>query len=592
MSAPTFFSELKRRNVWRAAVLYIGAIWALAQGISQLGPSFGMPDWGTRWFVIAAVIGFPFWVAFAWFYEWTPEGFKREREVEPGESITPHTGRKLDFIIVGVMAVVIVLLLTDRFVLHHGVNEDVAAPDRSVAVLPFVNMSSDKEQEYFSDGLTEELLNLLSKVPNLQVTARTSSFAFKGQNLGIPEIAHRLHVANVLEGSVRKAGTQLRITAQLIHAADGYHLWSQTWDRQLDDIFAVQDEIAATVVKELKVSLLGAAPIAKPVDPRAYPLILQAQALTDQQSAAGLTRAIDLYRQALAIAPNEPRAWAGLSRVYFNQGFYGEIAAAEGAALAKEAASKAAELDPDNATALALLGRLAADFELDLPTAARYYQQALEREPGNPGAINAAAVLLDNIGRFDEALALLEDRAARDPANPTAFNNLGTAHYYARHWDAAIDQLRIALRLSPQFATAHFQIGGALLLGRHDAAGALKEYEAEPDELTRILGLAMALHTLDRHEEADAAFKALIEKYAKDQAGAIAVVYAYRGQADAAFEWLDKAAAVHDPQLSTILAERLLDPLHGDARWLPYLRKIGYAPEQLAKIEFKVTLPQ
>jgi TolB-like protein len=204
-----------------------------------------LPDWTTRWFLVAAVIGFPFWIAFAWFYEFTPEGLKRESEIEPHESITHHTGRKLDFAIIGVLAVAVVLLVTDRFVLHHGVNEDASIPvsAQSIAVLPFVNMSSDKEQEYFSDGITEELLNLLAKIPQLQVTARTSSFSFKGKEIAIPEIGRTLHVANVLEGSVRKAGNSVRITAQLINAGTGTHFWSQTYDRKLDDIFAIQDEM-------------------------------------------------------------------------------------------------------------------------------------------------------------------------------------------------------------------------------------------------------------------------------------------------------------------------------------------------------------
>src|SRR5262249_41598731 len=243
-----------------------------------------MPDWGTRWFVIACAIGFPFWIAFAWFFEFTPEGLKRESEIDPADSITARTGRKLDFIIIGVMAVAIVLLLTDRFVLRHGVNLEsgIAIAEKSIAVLPFVNMSSDKEQEYFSDGMSEELLNLLAKIPALHVAARTSSFSFKGKDAPIPQIAKALLVANVLEGSIRKSGDQVRITAQLIRAADGYQLWSETYDRKLDDIFKIQDEISAKVVAQLKVTLLGAAPKSRTTDPNAYPLYLQPTQLPPQ----------------------------------------------------------------------------------------------------------------------------------------------------------------------------------------------------------------------------------------------------------------------------------------------------------------------
>src|SRR5215472_4561008 len=246
-----FFAELKRRNVIRPAILYVGTVWALAQGISQIGPSVGAPVWATRWFLVAAGIGFPFWIALAWFYKFTPEGLKRESEIDPAESIKQHTRRKLDFAIIGALAVAVVLLLTDRFVLRHGVNETIS--ETSIAVLPFVDMSQAKDQGYFSDGISEELLNLLAKIPQLKVAARTSSFSFKGKGVEIPEIARQLHVANVLEGSVRRSGEQVRITAQLIRAAEGYHLWSETYDRKMDDIFKIQDEIAGEVVKELKV---------------------------------------------------------------------------------------------------------------------------------------------------------------------------------------------------------------------------------------------------------------------------------------------------------------------------------------------------
>src|SRR5678815_5117280 len=279
MTRPSFFAELKRRNVIRAAVLYVGAVWALAQGIAQLGPAFGMPEWGTRWFVIASAIGFPFWVAFAWFYEFTPEGLKRESEVDPADSMTAHTGRKLDRWIFAVMGVAIVLLLTNTFVWKKGAGlapepEHLPAPEKSIAVLPFVDMSQSKDQEYFSDGISEELLNVLAGSPSLQVTARTSSFSFKGKDVTIPEIAKTLRVAHILEGSVRKSGNHVRVTTQLIHAANDKHLWSQTYDRKLDDVFAIQDEIAADVVKALKVTLLGDVPKARATNPEAYALFL------------------------------------------------------------------------------------------------------------------------------------------------------------------------------------------------------------------------------------------------------------------------------------------------------------------------------
>ena len=361
MNSHNLFTELKRRNVIRAAILYLGAVWALAQGISQLGPSLGAPEWATRWFVVAAGIGFPFWIAFAWFYEFTPEGLKRESEVEPHESITHHTGRKLDFAIIGVLAVAVVLLLTDRFVLRHGVNETTAAPiaEKSIAVLPFVNMSEDKANDYFSDGISEEMLNLLAKVPQLKVTARVSSFSFKGKDLDIPEIARRLHVAHVLEGSVRKAGDQVRISAQLIHAADGFHMWSETYDRKLDDIFKIQDEVAGQVVKELKVTLLEPQPKARTTDPKAYVLYLQAGQLGRQKTAEAMEKSDALYHQVLEIDPRYAPAWLELARNFMNKAFIGTVSSQEGYARARELAEKALAIDPDYAPAHATLGYIA-----------------------------------------------------------------------------------------------------------------------------------------------------------------------------------------------------------------------------------------
>ncbi len=585
----------------RAGALYAAATWALAQGIAQLGPSFGAPDWVARWFVIACVIGFPFWLAFAWFYEFTPEGLKRESEIAPSDSITHHTGKKLDFTIIGVLALAVVLLLTDRFVLRHGVNQAApaaaAAPipdiekDPSIAVLPFVDMSQGKDQEYFSDGISEELLNLLAKIPKLRVIARTSSFSFKGKDVDIADIARKLNVAALLEGSVRKSGNTVRITVQLIRASDSSHLWSERYDRTLDDIFKVQDEIAATVVDKLKITLLGAVPTVRPIDPMAYPLILQAKALGDQGSAKGLEQAIALYQQALAIAPEEPRAWSGLGRVYLTQIGYATRPLNEGAPLAEAALKKAVTLDPSDALAYVLLGYLYSQLENDRAAAAPFYEKALALDQRDIRVIGGAGVFLENLGRLDEASALLRYEVTHDPANPNAYNNLGSVYYFAGRWDQAIAAGRTVLALSPRFAQERSSIGTVMLLAKGDPADALKEMQAEPDAIGRASGMAIALHTLGRKAESDAAMAALIAQHANDGATSIATAFAWRGEVDRAFEWLDKAIATQDPSLATIHLEPLFANLHKDPRWSPLLHKLGQAPEQLAKIEFKVTLP-
>jgi len=587
----SLFAELRRRNVFRAGAFYIAATWALAQGISQLGPSIGLPEWTTRWFLAAAAVGFPFWIAFAWFFEFTPEGIKRESEVEPHESITHHTGRKLDFAIISVLAVAVVLLVTDRFVLHHGVNEEAAIPiaEHSIAVLPFVNMSSDKDQEFFSDGISEELLNLLAKIPQLQVTARTSSFSFKGQNIKIPEIARTLHVAHVLEGSVRKSGNAVRITAQLIRAGTDTHLWSQTYDRKLDDIFAIQDEIAADVVKQLKVTLLGTAPRARTTDPEAYALYLQAVQLGRQFTAEPFKQSDALYRKVLTIDPRYAPAWDGLARNFINETSQGLLPNKEGFAQARDAAMKALAVDPDYAPAHARLGYIAMYGDNDLAGATEHFKRALALDPADLNVLGNSSLLLLSLGRLEEALALEEAVARRDPVNVTILSNVGLYQRCAGRFDAALVSFRTVLSLAPGRGNAHAQLGNVLLL-KGDAQGALAEIEQEKSSWIRI-GLPMAYYALGRKADSDAALKELIAKDAADSAYNIAYVYAFRGEADKAFEWLDKAAEYGDPGLGEIVTDNLFDKIHADPRWLAFLRKIDYAPEQLAKIEFKVTLP-
>jgi TolB-like protein/Flp pilus assembly protein TadD len=588
----SLFAELRRRNVFRAGAFYLAAAWLLAQVVTQILPVFDAPSWLLRWVIAALVAGFPFWIAFAWFYEFTPEGLKRESEVERNESITHHTGRKLDFAIIGVLAIAVVLLVTDRFVLHHGVNAqaDIAVSAQSIAVLPFVDMSQSKDQEYFSDGISEELLNLLAKIPQLQVTARTSSFAFKGKGTGIAEIARTLHVAHVLEGSVRKAGNSVRITAQLIRAGTDTHLWSQTYDRKLDDIFAIQDEIAADVVKQLKVTLLGAAPKARTTDPEAYAMYLQAVQLGRQATAEAFQQSDALYRKVLAIDPRYAPAWDGLARNFINETNLGLLSNKEGFAQAREAAERALAIDPDYAPAHARLGSIAIITDNDLASAAEHFKRALALDPADLNILTNSATLLRSLGRRDETLALGEALVRRDPVNVATLNNLGYDQRMAGRLDAAIASFRTVLSLAPGRGGAHAGLGDVLLL-KGDAQGALAEIEQETSEVWKMYGLPRAYHALGRKADSDAALAAVIAKYEKDGPYNIAYIYAYRGEADKAFEWLDKAVEYSDSGLSDIVPENLFDKIHADPRWLAFLRKIGKAPEQLAKIEFNVTLP-
>ncbi len=474
--------------------------------------------------------------------------------------------------------------------------EPAAAPTgtvnaKSIAVLPFLNMSTDADQGFFADGLSEELLNLLAKIPALQVTSRSSAFSYKGKDIKLAQVARELNVAHILEGSVRKSGNRLRITAQLIDARTDTHLWSETYDRSLDDIFAVQDEIAAAVVGQLKISLLGAAPKAKTADPKAYALYLQARQLSRQATEESMAEAVALYGQALVLDPKLAAAWDGLAVCYLNQARGGQLTNDEGYRLAREAVDKALVIDPDLAIAHASLGSITAAVGHDLAATTRSFERALALEPANTEIIAAAMGFARGLGRYEQAIALGEYVVAHDPVNAGAHAILAGAYARAGRFDEAIASLRTALRLAPGRILAHYTIGG-ILLNKGDAKPALAEMQLEPGGSWRLDGQAMAYHALGRKAESDAMLAELIQKYEKEAAWNIAYIYAFRGEADRAFEWLDKAIAYRDPGLSLTAVSWQFSNLHNDPRWLPFLRKIGRATEQIAAIKFNVKLPE
>ena len=459
----------------------------------------------------------------------------------------------------------------------------------AIAILPFMNMSSDKEQEYFSDGLTEELLNLLAKVPELRVAARTSSFYYKGKDVKLTDVARELQVAHLLEGSVRKSGNRVRITAQLIRASDGYHQWSETYDRTLEDVFAVQEEIAAAVVSQLKIRLLNAPSKVREAKPEAYALYLQAMQL-DRQGTGRFDQSIALYKQALAIDPNYAPAWLELGKNYAGQVNLGLRPIADGLEKSREMTNKALAIDPEYGLAHAVLGWLALNYDLDLAAAAKHFERALALDPTDPRVLAIAHNLSWALGRRDSLRALVEYMLSRDPMAPGSYAALGNVYFIEGRMEDAIANYRTALKLSPEMIGLHEGIGDALLLkGNYEAA--LTEYKKEQIEPSRLAGLAQAHHKLGHASESDAALAELIEKHSSDWAFLIAVVYTYRGQNDRAFVWLEKAAANRDYTLNTLQLNPWLKELHDDPRWLPFLRKLGRAPEQLAAIKFELRVP-
>jgi len=594
-----FFAELKRRRVFRVMAVYGVVAFGIIEAADAIFPRMALPDWTVTLIVWLALLGFPVAIVLAWALEMTPEGVQRTAGATPAELTeilaAPASKRWSSGLLalVGVTALLAGVWYVGRQSAPAVEADSAPGPvSESIAVLPFVNMSSDPEQEYFSDGISEELLNLLAKIPELQVAARTSSFSYKGKDVKVADVARELNVAHILEGSVRKAGNEVRITAQLIKADDGFHLWSDTWDRSLDDIFAIQDEIAADVVAQLKVTLLGEAPTVEETDPEAYALFLQARHLGRQHTAEGFERSNALYQQALEIEPDYAAAWAGLARNYTTQASnLGVRSMDEGFRLAREAADRALAIDPEYAEAYARLGRIALLYDGDLAAAARHIERALELEPTNPDILRRATILAGDLGRLDEAISLGEYVTARDPVNPVGHYWLGRTHLWAGHLDEAIASLRTALTLSRGFVGAQYFIGVALLL-KGEPEAALETMQQESGEAWRMLGLAMAYHALGQAAESDAALGELVGPLEQGWAYNVAYVYAFRGQTDLAFEWLDKAVRYSDAGLSLIAVDVQFANIHDDPRWLPFLESIGKSPEQLAAIEFEVRLPQ
>jgi TolB-like protein len=596
-------AELKRRNVFRVSAAYLALGWIVTQVTSTVAPLLHLPQWIGPVVLWIGVIGFPFVVMFAWIYELTPEGLRRESEVDRNVSVTHLTARRLDYVVIALLTVAIGLYGWGQFRPAARIQSPVAVPpaptatsdsadvDRSVAVLPFVDMSPGKDQEYFADGISEELLNLLAKVPGLRVIARTSSFSFKGKEADIAEIARKLNVANVLEGSVRTSGDKVRITAQLVRASDSSHLWSETYDRQLTDVFAVQDEIAAAVVEQLKGTLLGAAPKATVTDPKAYGLFLQALQLSRQYSAGAFEQAVGLLKQALAIDPTYAPAWTFLAYIYFEQMDLGVLTIERGLPLGRDAANMALAHDPSFALAYASLAVFDAMIARDYAAAARHLEQGLALDPANVNIIGAAATVARRLGRLDLAVALAEYQVARDPLNGEGYDALALAYRYKGQLDKSIAAYRKFLALAPDAGWGRAALG-QVLLQKGDADAALVEFQREPIEVYRLGGLAMAYQALGRRAESDAAFAEMMRKYPETKPFFTAVVMTYRGDVDGAFEMLEKAARMRDIDAGATAIYPTLAPLHEDPRWLPLLRSMGLAPEQLAAIKFDISVPK
>lgn len=438
-----------------------------------------------------------------------------------------------------------------------------AKADKSIAVLPFVNMSSDKEQEYFSDGLSEELLNLLATIPGLDVAARTSSFSFKNKDLELPEIASRLKVTHVLEGSVRKHGDQVRITAQLIQADNGYHLWSETYDKQLDDVFQIQEDIAVSVTEALRITLLGEAPEIRKTDPAAYQLFLGGQYRKRQLTPDSLYHAIELFKQAVEIDPAYVPAWAELADTYVWTGGIGSLSREEAWTLADQAIQTAISTDPEYAFAYYVRGIWWIWARNGFKEALDDFRHALALDPGNAFLVAAIGKGAFVTGQFELAIAQYQAALALEPVVPEFYWYLGMAYLGSGRLDQAEASFRTLSNLSPS-NRAELYLWTTLF--------AKGELEAALAEAGTAFRRAVTHHALGDSAKADEALADVIENA---DAYAVALVYGYRGDVDKTFEWLDRHLEEKGPYPTFVLSEPAFRSIHSDRRWPPFLEKLG-----------------
>jgi adenylate cyclase len=602
MKIDNFFVELKRRNVYKVAVAYAVVGWLVIQAASIFLPAFDAPPWVMKIFIIVIVLGSPVALVMSWAFEITPEGIKRESEISPNESIRRRTGRKIVGITFVLAVIAAGLLAFNLFRSKPTTPSTTAAliTNKSVAVLAFANLSDDKGSEYFSDGISEELLTVLQKIPGLHVAARTSAFSFKGKNATAQEIGQKLGVAHLVEGSVRKAGDLVRIAARLTRTDTGEQLWSENFTRDLKDAFAVQTELAQTIVGQVSGQLTNDAanPAAKAAiqaevraaerggtkNVEAHQHYLQGRFYSNRGSEKSAGEALVEYQRAVELDPSFALAWAGLARTHmWYCGFSSEIARAgfdDHLARAREAAARALAIEPNLPEALLVRSKIQLDFDFDWNGAAETVRSALALAPADQELVTAAGTLALARGNTTRAIEFYRQAVALDPVNPFARSWLAfILGVTGRLAEARAEYPRV-VELIPAAPWSHAGLGLAFMVkGKFEEAAVAAQDDAA--EWARLLVVAMARWSQKRIPEADAALARLTESSADTEAYHIAEVYAYRGDKDRAFEWLERARRQRDGTLGFMRCDPFLAKLHGDRRWDVFLRKMGLADDQL-----------
>jgi len=578
VNSRNFFTELKRRNVSKVAVAYAVVGWLLIQIATQVFPFLEIPNWAIRLVILLTALGFPVALIIAWAFELTPEGIKRT-EAADAAGQRSRGGIWIAVVVVAAM-LSLGLFFLGRYTagnatprLHEAAT---VIPHKSIAVLPLLNESGDPKDEYFSDGLSEELIAALAQISGLKVIGRSSSFRFKDRTEEPKTIGKKLGVSSLLEGTVRKQGDRVRIVAELINAADGIEVWTRTFDRELKDIFAVQQEIARAVAESLRVTLLGSEEKATQMatdSVEAHNAYLQGHFYSVRRNTEDYRKAIDYFDQAIQLDPNYALAYAERSEVWT---VIGDLTGQRSTAFpnARSDAEKAVAIAPSLAEAHAALGWVRAFVEWKFAEGLSELQRAKELSPANPTANDLLARVIVYTGRMEEAERQARQAVELDPLSAAAQFTLGRVLFYSGKLDEAYAAGRKLAELQPSASSSHrWQV--LVAVQRGDGETALREAQLEPDDTIRPFELALAQYIRGDRKAADAALAELIANSRDGLAYQVAQVYAVRGEKDKAFEWLQIAFDHHDGGMPSLLVDPLLRGLRDDPRYKNLVAKVG-----------------
>ena len=582
MNLSNFLAELKRRNVYKVAIAYGVVAWLLIQIATQVFPFFEIPNWTVRLVVLLVVIGFPVAVIIAWAFELTPEGLKRT-EVADAAPTRGSRRRAWIYVVIVAAAISVSLFFLGRYTSSKQ-SEGSASPEKSIAVLPFDNLSRDQENAYFAEGIQDEILSRLAKIADLKVISRTSTQKYKSTPDNLREIAKQLGVSNILEGSVQKVADQVRVSVQLINATSDAHLWAEIYDRKLTDIFAVESDIAKTIAETLRAKLTGSEEQMMSMKPtentQAYELYLKGRFFWNKRTGADLRKAIEYFNQAIAKDPNYALAYAGLADSYLLLSAFGAASPSDSLPQAKAAAKRALEIDDTSAEAHTSLGQILLFYDFDFAGSTREFKRAITLNPNYATAHHwYGSGPPTCLGEFDRGIAELKRAQQLDPLSLIINADLGGAFVAARRYDEAITQLRKTIEMDPRFYFAHWNLGEALEL-KGQLPEAIAEYKkaAELDEDPFVLALVgQADAKLGQRDEAIKILSQLERLATKRYVAnySFALMHMALGEKAKAIDWFERAYRDRSgPEIVGIKVDPMLDPLHGDPRFEALVQKV------------------